>query len=614
MPESIQNENILTPETIHRLCEIKESNPEGFRSASVFLWKKPLKYLRLDEYIRLLKEEGPHEILLRFELFDYLRKFSTPLLSLEELAIQTEKFISFLEVNKEDLITYGRVKPELWPMLPIFQPFAYLYPVDRPAVQYSPTTQFNRIFEDIEKKKLRQLRIGRHKILDIVIDIHKILYKSVQNQTSNHLWLRCLNRLKAGLHYDDSYDISFFRRIEHCFSDLPFTSFSDSVKLYGSETDTKPEWNLTDNPMRLLDNIGHFEKELRIGTAARMGDLLHSPIVFKQLGISHLAIDHYVQIIGCPGRTGLDLALDELTYLREKERKFWKQYQDRINKALMSRDESQYKLDILDYFGMADQLLEPNRILLNVAQVIVSGVRQEAVDNLVATKDKPSIDSQQQEDNVFRKEEGTWTIIYEEVNKSVEHVKGLFYIAFLLEHSNQRIDVVELERIFTKDPSYISQKGLQCSHAEFKNISNEELESQGIRICSTPTASGEVFDEKTAKDLISYYHELRSEGNEEKCNEILEYLTQGSRKKKRRVKKLIDEGKNPFEKIQSDKRGDPYKKSYNAVAGCLQRAIKKIQNKNPSLANHLTLFLKYREYSYFYQPDTPIDWTIEYTS
>src|SRR5262249_16869361 len=84
----------------------------------------------------------------------------------------------------------------------------------------------------------------------------------------------------------------------------------------------------------LLNVIGHYEKELTLGTLAQTRDALGIFIQPDELGCPHLAIDSYYQVLGGPERVTLDAALDRFQALDLQELSFWLNYARRVQKAL----------------------------------------------------------------------------------------------------------------------------------------------------------------------------------------------------------------------------------------------------------------------------------------
>jgi len=376
MPKLLQKMKILTPDAIRRLQQIKGEYTDSFKDALKFLFLKPLKYFEPVEYISHLQKEKPLEILEKFLLFIYLRNYCTPLQSLKELATQTEQFIGFLKDNKQQLIKFGYTDPILCPVLEIFKPFSNLYPTDFQKSKYI-SMQY-----DISEANLKRLEEDRSKILNLEIDIHKILCEAVKRKKTDNLWLQCVSKLEKF----SPADIGFYIRME--------CDLEEVTSYHGAR-----------NLMTIFDNIGRYEKELRIHTSAIMQDSLGVLDVFKQSNDRQRIIEHYAVMFGDPDRSILDSALKELSNLLTAEKIFWKGHRDRVNKLLFKKSEEvsiqlsriegealPYKLDVLDFIDWAEQLFKPGRILPTIAQEIISGARLELEDIQPKFDEPPEIE------------------------------------------------------------------------------------------------------------------------------------------------------------------------------------------------------------------------------
>ena len=61
---------------------------------------------------------------------------------------------------------------------------------------------------------------------------------------------------------------------------------------------------------------------------------------------------------------------------------------------------------------------------------------------------QPNLDTQYK--NLFRNDGATWTINFNDINKTIKHTKGMDYIALLLRHQGQRLHSMEMYQIISE--------------------------------------------------------------------------------------------------------------------------------------------------------------------
>ena len=213
MLQKFQEEAVLPQEVVNHLKKIEAEELHDYQRDCELLIR-PLCYLQPDEYSNLVGE-GWKKILRKFELFEYLRRRSYCLYSLDELAHYIESQSYILEDEREKL-------------------FHRSNPIQR-------------------------------KVIQVGTEVFKILCESLRIGHSDNLLSKCSRILKKLRP----------KEVKLCFeidSDGLGYDIRSHIYRYGL-FQIGPFWYLT----RFLEYIGHCEGELAVGVMAEMrkklGDL-----------------------------------------------------------------------------------------------------------------------------------------------------------------------------------------------------------------------------------------------------------------------------------------------------------------------------------------------------
>jgi hypothetical protein len=342
----------------------------------------------------------------------------------------------------------------------------------------------------------------------------------------------------------------------------------------------------------LLEVIGHFEKELTIGTLAETRNAIGDMLKLDEFNRPRLFLRNYFEAINHPLKDVLDSALDLFSSLESKESDFWNNYRNRVNQAL----ENDFYEEIPGEKVKRKFMHSFEPLMKNLSTLIKTHL--EATGRLPRISISEDEDTKIQDQYVFRQEGQIWTTIYNGITKRFEDAKGFHYIAHLLSNPGKEIDVLELVAAVEKQID-------QFSGSIYSKMTAEQLEELNL----TPSHlddGGKIIDNKSE---IAYRHrldELREEyegsiGNPEKAAEIKEQLD------------FIEKELSAAKGLGGRTRKFPTQKgtAQKAVSKAILRSLKIIKNHHPDLYTHLNNALKPISAPFRYNLDRPIDWITE---
>ena len=199
--------------------------------------------------------------------------------------------------------------------------------------------------------------------------------------------------------------------------------------------------------------------------------------------------------------------------------------------------------------------------------------------------------------SMFRREGEYWTLAFEGVSCRVRDMRGLHYLAQLLQHPDEELHVL---RLVTGDkmPTDVDQRGLSTArgvddHAEAESASGF-------------TDLGELLDpqarvayRRRIKDLQEELEEAarcNDQGRVGQLRDELDFLTQ-------ELAQAVGLGG------RARKVGSPMERARVTVTKAIKNTLKKINKHHPALGRHLALTIKTGTYC-SYTPDSrlPITW------
>lgn len=233
----------------------------------------------------------------------------------------------------------------------------------------------------------------------------------------------------------------------------------------------------------LFEVIGHYEKELTIGTYAKTREALGNKIKFEDVRyppryVSDLFSPYFKYV--SHGKKGiLDNAVEIFLSLQPKEYRFWSAYNNTVNKKL----QEEFARKFLGEVGIDDRFYERfiadhRNFLENFMWWIQA--RGEPPDHPPYYEKEPP----RTLDYIFRKEGEIWNIVFEGKSISLRDSKGLHYIAFLLAHPREKFHILrlvnEVDRVPRKkvDSTYAQMRDKEADPKDLKVLSSFEGEDK----------------------------------------------------------------------------------------------------------------------------------------
>ena len=531
---------------------------------------RAITILGKDKALHLFETEDLGNLAERVFWVDQINYFHPPLYSHDELQQATEDFILHLLKNRNHLLDAGQPLTKFDRSLWVDRQLGKLYHFDFPA-GFSPPP----------KEDQARLKTDREKLFDLKIAILKILSRTLKRQLSANLWDDCLRVLTETVSAEEA---EFYFRMDQFYMGYDITDRTDK-----GAPEEIPGLDRSGGLTDLFEVIGHFEKELAIGTLAKTRNALADLLTFDEWNRPILFVSNYFEAIEHPLRDTLNSALDLFSFLELKESDFWENYRNRVNEAL----ENEFCEDFIYRRKVKRKFMhqfEPRAIKFLDAMK----------SHLEATGRSPRISISEDEDTkvqdqyVFRQEGQIWTTTYNGITKRFQDAKGFHYIAYLLENPWKEIRVLDLVAAVEKQTD-------RFAGSIYGNMTEEQLEEYGLR-SSNLDDSDEILDKEADRAYRLRIEELSEQyeanlSNPEKAAEIKEEMD--FIKRQRSTSKIggrIRRFSSEMEKAQ--------KKVSKAIFRCLRI----IKNGHPDLYIHLNKALRPITDPLRYRPDKPTDW------
>jgi len=327
-----------------------------------------------DTALRLIEKEPIDELLWRASLFNFLVDKRTPLLSLSELQDVTHSFVEYLEVNRVSLVRNGYPENYFPDSLWLNRNLSFLYYQKLPqsggtrllnereiSLHLLSPNDFVRLVlpkkdvverEDLgvtakkaaievlkeaglagqfSEEEITQLRNCREDLLEMKIAVLNTVERALERHDPDNLVLNCLDSIEERL---DGDDVAFLLRLDKSYHNTD----QINVRLMTRTNWERIATSITPRPGGLTDllfAIGHYAKELRIGTFAK---------TWETLGYRYNPVNriHYLDFVASSSpalvlREQIDKALNLYDRLAGEEEEFWKDYTREINDFLKTK-------------------------------------------------------------------------------------------------------------------------------------------------------------------------------------------------------------------------------------------------------------------------------------
>lgn len=328
-----------------------------------------LSHLPVEQAIAFLERSDTFDIEQRQTVIQWvLVDRETPFYTLDELATTTDRAVRYHERNRAYLLEYGYALSEfercrfLWRLLcrlyyirmPHFgckirahgldyERLAEMFPADNLPEPYDfihfveeagePIISAYDEWDDIRDVQLQdaaRIEGMRAKLFHLKLEVLKELAGSARSHDADGLWDRVLALIRETLTAEEAELCLRIDRIYEGYDIQTGEMISDQAGLIAG--------GLTS----LLEVVGHYEKEIRVGTLHRCKAVLEAAGLagVDDLGRGELRTSDgkptrsYFAYVDDPQRDTLDQMLEDFRALSADEVRYWSEYRTRVNQAL----------------------------------------------------------------------------------------------------------------------------------------------------------------------------------------------------------------------------------------------------------------------------------------
>jgi len=460
-----------------------------------------------------------------------------PYYSLEEWETILELYIIFLVDNRDHIFEAGYPQNNFNQCPWLDLGYSNFYPT---VCSLDFLSRWNDLEDDMPSnlgtKKVRLLSSKNAKIVendrstlyDLKILILYTLLAAVTRKNDSHVLVICLNFVKEGLFKGEKYKY---------YSEIDKTYLEDSITM--KELNFPLEKPDPGGLTSILDLISHFSQELEFGLRRRIRKHLEEIVLMDKTGCQQFKIESYFQLIGrkeekCCFDKAFSLWLSQI----DVEDTIANYYQKKIDSYFI---DDEYQSSQVELFKKSKKYC-------------------------------------------FSKHDALWTINYKKRETTVKHLKGMYYIAYLLLNPGKEVHVIALDVFAHQETLFPTQKDF------IKQNMGEE------RLFEDTAKTEDLISNKTIKDVKKRIKLLEKSNNNSKG---LKYL-------KKYLKDALGFRKEP-KKFQ-----DAEERSRKAVKKCIDKAIDSFEKPLYALYRHLSNSIKYKTYHCSYCPDRPIRWVVRF--
>lgn len=525
-----------------------------------------------EKALKLFESEDLSRLAERISLVDDINLFGDiPLYSLDELASLTQEFIQYLLNNRRHLLNTGYPSTKFNQSPWLEKKLSNLYHLNFPTGIKSPMAA--------DQSRLKGVR---HKLFDLKIKILNELLRYAKLSNPINPWEKCLRLLTGAISAEEA---EFYLRMDQFYTGHEVKDEGSSEEIPGLDR----AGGLTD----FLEVIGHYEKEIVIGTLAITRNALGDFLQLDETNRPALGVSNYFEAVDHPLREGLDSALDLFFSFASKERDFWEKYRNRVNQALRN-----------EFYDEVVTGVKIKRALVHLFEPQIKTLSALLKSHLETTGKLPRVSISNSEETrdddefVFRKENDFWTLIYNGQKPSLlKDENGLRYIAYLLGIPNKKVHVLQLYHLDKIDNG--------SSAINIRKMSKEELHKENLKISVFDDAGGSI----DPKAVAQYKNSLK---------DFREEYDRADRDNDIGRKEIIDHEIHKLEDILASSLGlggriradaDPNERARSAVTNSIRHSRDKIKLIDENLWRHLFHHIRTGRYC-SYTPEKPIPWKI----
>jgi hypothetical protein len=640
---------------------------------------RAIEYLHPEEVLTLFEKEDPHLLEKHDYNLGYLTARMTPLYDLMELENVTEMFVDHLQDNRTHIVETGlpRTSFERSPVLDKL--LSHLYFIKKPVSYvgkkrhswykgnakdrdfeisveslsfledigrylHPPTSSGSIEFNDagniiydfvwvqideennlelfpyekapslkiLNREDSKKISKDRDKLFGLKIQVLNELFRSVRTNDVKNLWDNCLNVFTQSLSSDEIHFYinidNLYKKSEMNLGDVYERWFRPSI---GGITD-------------LFEVIGHYEKELTIGTYAKTREALKEIIAPEDIDRGFVKKDEslYFKYVSLGKKDSLDDALDLFSSLQAQEDEFWKEYRYRVRGYLeniypthVAEEGVKYKAELgpTPRFEASKRVIYETTVAAEHAEMFELNLHHfaEFYKWHIANTGKPPeppplklIATTPIAENGFHKDGEIWEIIFQGKSISFRETKGLRYITFLISHPRKEYHVLDLVSEVDGIPAESVDRASEKRTA--KELADEK--SAGDHDHSLPPDENVdvILDAQAQENIKKELDWLERELEEAAQNNDLERASH-LREEKENILEHLSKASGSFGR--SRKFSDEGEKARKRVAAAIRRTLEAIEKENTDLWRHLKSCIK-TGYSCSYEPLEDIEWSL----
>jgi hypothetical protein len=635
-----------------------------------------LDHLQPEKALTLFEKEDLELLQKRATALRYLLGGSAPFYSLSELEQLTKLFILYLARNRDHILKTG-LPEQSFEKSPLLETLlSPLYFVKKPISSHIAESNENGdafyqyiwgsgndgssikectydeapILEVLTPAEARYLIKNRGKLFVLKIQVLRELLESLQSGEKTNLVNKSL-RLLTKIY--DEKELESYVNTDNAYIE---------ANIYPRGNPTVWHRPVTGGITDLLEIIGHYQKELSIGTFAKTKEALGKVISFDRLMCAPSngseIISSYFKYVALGVKEELDIALDLFFSLQAEEENYWSVYrsgvqlllkisregygskcseddepwlsEDVTEEEILLKDDELWlgedvteeiifceceaeapllKEEIVDLEPSIQTVAYKTTVATEYADVLQKNLHYFAelfkwhIENTGRPPEPPQLHSlviPTKPENVFRKEVEIWRITFQGDSIALKDTKGLRYIAYLLSTPEKECHVFDLIAAVDGVPA-------EATNDIYSRMSQKQLEKEHNLTSSFLEDAGDILDTQAKEEIQERLRGLNEDLAEAERNNDLGLMS----KYKEEIESLKSYISQAYStnKGRSRKAADPEDKARKAVYNSITRSLNKIKHDHPSLWRHLDNAIHTGVFC-SYNPENGIDWSL----
>jgi hypothetical protein len=445
---------------VHRGLELSTRHGEAISHSVLGQFQAALDVLPSDRAFQIFENDDLVGLVAMAPYASYFANPETPFYTFAEFAALLAQFRSFLREHAKAILDQGEAPVRFGEARWLDRRLSRLYytristPAALKGAQRGEVEELDvwrvreELWERAHDKNTGALRLdpsdaarlvaGRTKMHELRLNVLTQLEKALRRENHEELWPDCLQLMNGAMAAEE---VAFYLRMDR------FYRGEDAVK-DGLLDEPSPVRHaaLPGGLSDVLEVIGYCECELQFGA---MNQAKRDVVALaEESGLSDwrdVLGRTYFDVVDKPWRPRLDEIFSRFVEreIRVAASGFWSSFRDRLLDSVST------KL----IWAQADPLplrREVERLLARIARGAgaSSPTVREAAEGLPKELVDPGDVPEAVSENVFQRDGKAWRVRFSGIEKLVPHLKGMSYLAYLLERPHEFIDVVDLVHEF----------------------------------------------------------------------------------------------------------------------------------------------------------------------